>query len=107
MQRTRGDSVGIRQIPARYSAQAHEIEIGIFGYERIERPFDEADSARQGLFSLKQFQEPPDAAVPVRFQDGCHVRMQEGLASTPPGDGQCKSHQISAMKGAENLAAGF
>jgi hypothetical protein len=33
--------------------------------------------------------------------------MQEGLASTPPGDGQCKSHQISAMKGAENLAAGF
>jgi hypothetical protein len=33
--------------------------------------------------------------------------MKEGLASTPAGDGQSKSHEISAMEGAENLPSGL
>ena len=80
------DAVIIGQVAAGDGAQTHEIEMSIFDFEGIERPFDESDAALQGVLALKKFQAAAHAAVAVIGEDGGHVRMEKRLAASaaPP-----------------------
>ena len=63
MQRATGDSIDIRQIPAGYGSQSHEIEVGILCDERIERPLNPVNSPLQGETARDWLQIAPDESL--------------------------------------------
>ena len=90
-------------IPAGDGAEAHEVEVGILGDQRIEGPFDQADPSRKGVFPLKQLQSPADAAIAVPVEHGRHVGVEKRLARAPSGNRQSESNQFAILKCAEDL----
>src|SRR5580704_15844149 len=77
VQRTFGDAVAVRDESLGDGAEADEIKVRVFQFQRIKGPFDQADVALQGILALKKLQAAADALVLVRRQHGGHVRMQE------------------------------
>src|ERR1700726_2558819 len=102
MQRAGRDSVGVRQVAAGYGTELHEIEVGILGDKRIEGPFDQRDAAGKSVLALKELEPATNGAVAESVENGGHVRVQEGLAGAPSGDGHGEAHQFAAAEGAED-----
>lgn len=80
--------------------------MGVFRFERIEGPLDEADIAAKGFFTLREFELAADAAVAMGWKNGGHVGMEirRGIAEADVGFGET-DHGV-AVEGAEDLAAG-
>ena len=83
MQRARGEAIDIRQVPPRNCSEPHKVKVCVFRNERIEGPFDPADSAVEGTLPLEELQASADAAIPIFLQDGRHVGMEKRLPVTP------------------------
>src|ERR1700693_4913348 len=107
MQRTGSDSVGIGQIPAGDGSEAHQIKVSILHDQRVERPLDQANPSRQGIFPLKNLQSPADTAIAILVKYGCHVGVKKWLAPAPPGNRQGESDEFGIVKCAEDLPSCF
>ncbi len=103
MQRAGGDPIRIWHVPAGDGSQAHEVDVGILGDQRIKGPFDQADTTHESVFPLKQLQSPADTAIAVTVEDCRHVRVEERFAGTPSRNRQRKSNQPIAFKSPEDL----
>ena len=55
VQRTGGNSIGVRQVTPCDRPKAHKIKVGILGHQGVEGPFDEADVAAKGVIALEEF----------------------------------------------------
>ena len=106
VQRAFGDAVAVRNVAPGDGAESHEIEMRVFQFQRIERPFDQANVALQRVLALKEFQAAADALVLVFGQHGGHVRVQEWFSAARAGESQCETHHFVAIECAEDLAAG-
>src|SRR5580765_6452514 len=82
------DSVSVGDVSPSDGPEAHEIEIGILGYQRIESPLDEIDASCQCVCSLIELQPATDAGIAVRRQDGGHMGMEERFSCAPAADRQ-------------------
>jgi len=106
MERAGGDAVEVGNVAARDGAESVEIEVGVFGFERVEGPLDEADVAPKGVFALHEFELAADAAIAVRWQDSGHVGVEVRCAVVEADVGFGETDHGVVFKGAEDLAAG-
>ena len=106
VQRAFGDSVAIRDEAAGDGAETHEIEVGVFQFERIEGPFDQANLAFQRVVALEKFQAASDALILVFGQHGGHVGMQKWFGCARADQGEREADHFIAVEGTEDLAAG-
>ena len=53
VERAGGDAVEIGDVAARDGAETIDIEVGVFGFERVESPLDETNAAAKGVLALE------------------------------------------------------
>jgi hypothetical protein len=106
MKRAGGDAIKIRNVPAGYAAEAIEIEMSIFGFERIKSPLDETNVAAESVFPLGEFELAADAAVAISRKNGSHVRVEVRSVIVKADVGLGEADHGVAVEGAEDLAAG-
>jgi hypothetical protein len=107
MERAGGDAVEIRDVFAGDGAETIDVEVGVFGFEGIEGPFDEADVAAKSVFTLKKLEVTTDAAITVGGKDAGHVRVEIGSGAMEADVGLGEADHEVAVEGAEDLAAGM
>ena len=54
VQWARGDAIEVCNVAAADGAEAVDVEVSVFCFERIEGPFDEANAAAESVFALKE-----------------------------------------------------
>jgi hypothetical protein len=106
VERAGGDAVEIGDVTAGDGAEAIEIEVGVFCFEGIEGPFDEADVATEGVFALEEFEEAADAAIAMGREDPGHVGVEVGSGVVEADDCFGEADESVAIESAEDLAAG-
>ena len=62
-------------------AKAFHVEISVFHFERIERPFDQLDAPAERILALLELQQAPDAGVPVFVEHAQHVAVKIALGA--------------------------
>ena len=106
MKRAGGDAVKIRDVAPGNRAEPVDIEVRVFGFERIEGPLDQTNVAAESVLALREFELAADATVSMGGQNGKHVGMEIGGALMQPDESFREADQSIAIEGAENLAAG-
>ena len=106
VQRAFGDAVAIWNVAPGDGAEAHEIEMRVFQFQRIECPFDQADVALQRVLALEEFQASADAEILIFGQHSGHVRMQKRLSAAISSKSEGHADHFAAIERAEYLAAG-
>lgn len=101
-----GVAVLVRDEARNDSAEAFDVEVGVFEFEGIEGPLDEVDAQFESEFALAEFQHAADAGVAIPVDDAHHLTMEEGVAAGfNAGDGDEEGDHAVAIEGAEDLAA--
>src|SRR5215470_2608255 len=98
-------TVDIQIVAANNHAQLNDIEVSVFRFQWIERPFDQTDSALARSVALGELELSADPGIPVIFRDRKHVRMPIGHAIADAGHRVEKTRQSIPFKCAENKAA--
>jgi hypothetical protein len=106
VERAGGDAVEIGDIAAGDGAETIDVEVGVFGFERVEGPLDETKAAAKGVFALRELELTTDAAIAVGRKDGGHVGVEIGGVIVEADEGFGKADHLIAVEGAEDLAAG-
>lgn len=107
MERAGSDAVEIGNVFAGDGAEAIDVEVGVFGFERIEGPFDETDVAAESIFALKKLEVTAHAAIAVRGEDAGHVRVEIGSDAMKADEGFGEANHEVSVESAEYLAAGM
>src|ERR1700751_1085440 len=76
MQGTGCPAIEIRNVTTGNRPKPHQIEVSVPELQRIKRPFDQFYSARNGVLTLREFQQPANASVLVSGHHADHVRMK-------------------------------
>ena len=103
MQRTRSQSIKIRQIFPRNRTKPVQIKMSISNFKRIKRPNDEPNPPPKRIFPLKKFQRTPDAPVAILAEHSRHVRMQKQRAISKSHKRQGVTDQTLPIERAQNL----
>jgi hypothetical protein len=106
VKRARGDAVEIGNVAAADGAEAIDIEMSVFGFKRVEGPFDEANAAAESVFALEELKIAADATIAVGGKNAGHVRVEIGSLAVETDVGLGETHHGVAIEGAENLATG-
>ena len=77
MQWARRNPVAIGNVAADDHAEARDVEVAVFGFERIECPFDEREAAIERVLALEEFEAAANAVIAVAIEYGCEMRMQK------------------------------
>ena len=107
MERAGGDAVKIGNVAAGEGAQTIEVEVGIFGFERIKGPFDETNAASEGVFTLGEFELTADATIAMGREDRGHVGVEVRSVIVKADECFGEADHLAAIEGAEDLAAGM
>jgi len=105
VERAGGDAVEIGDVTAADSAETIQIEVRVFGFKRIEGPFDEADAAAERVFALEKLEETADTAIAMRGEHGGHVGVEVGGEAVEADDRFGEADEMVALESAEHLAA--
>ncbi len=105
MQRARADAIVIHHIAAGNGSQLFQIQIGVPAFQRIKRPFDQPNSAREGIAALGEFQ-PAAEAVPAELrQNPQHVGVEIAARAAQPRHAEAESDQLARrVERADHLA---
>ena len=106
VKRAGGDAVEIGNVAAADGAEAIDIEMSVFGFKRVEGPFDQANAAAESVFALEEFKIAADATVAVGGKNAGHVRVEIGRLAVETDVGLGETDDSVAIEGAENLATG-
>ena len=93
------------QVASRDGTEAADVKVRILGLQRIERPFDQRDASRQGIFPLRQFQSPANPEVAKLRKHRSHVRMEVRPAIANTGIGKNESGHLVPDERAQYLPA--
>src|SRR3974377_1971089 len=100
-----GDAIKVGNVAAADCAEAIDVEMGVFGFERIEGPFDDTNAAVGGVLRLKEFEIGADTAVAVRRKNAGHVRVKVGRLTMDTDIGLGETDHKVTVECAEHLAA--
>lgn len=106
VERAGSDAVEIGEVVAGDGAETVDVEVCVFGFERIEGPLDEANAAEKSVFALKELELTADAAVAMREENGGHMGMEIRGAVVEADVGFGEADHGVTVEGAEDLAAG-
>jgi hypothetical protein len=107
MQVAAGDSVTVGDESPGDRTEADEIEIRVAHFERIESPFNQANSILQRIVALKELQAAADALILIGGEDAGHMGMQKGLSGVIPDQRKGESDEVFSIESAQNLPAGM
>src|SRR2546422_623584 len=92
VEETRRGSILVGDIAPYDRAQLFDIEVGVLELKRIEGPLDDVDAPLQGVFALRQLQQPAHPAIVVLGQDTQHVTVEVTFpARFETGDGKAEA----------------
>src|SRR5258708_37661562 len=98
-------SVVVDAVAPRDRAQPRQIQVRVLDLQRIKGPLQQLDSVRNGVITLRQLQPPSQTVVAIALPHGQHVRMEISMTGAAPGNGESEADQITAIKGANDLAS--
>ncbi len=108
MQWASRDAVLIFRVAAHDGAETLHVEESVLQIERIEGPFNQADTAGERILALEKLEAAADAGIAVFRQHAQHVAVQvRRRTGLDAGDGEAESDQAVAVVSAENVAAHF
>lgn len=107
MQRAGRDSIEIRNVMTGDGAETIDVEVGVFGFERIEGPLNEANVTAESVIALSEFELTADAAVAVRRKNSGHMGVEKNgvVADRDKSLGET-DHEVT-IEGPQDLAAGM
>ena len=101
-----GDAVEIGNVASRDGAETIDIEVRVFGFERVEGPLDETNAAAKGVLALREFELAANTAIAVRGKNGGHVGVEVRGFVVQTDEGFGEADHVRAIESAEDLAAG-
>src|SRR5262249_8707411 len=88
--------------------QPNQVQVRVLDLQRIEGPFDEFETFRDGIFALGQLKPAAQAVIAPAIAHSQHVRMQVSVASASAGNGKNEAYELViplAVESADDLAA--
>jgi len=107
VERAGGDAVETGDVAAADGAETIEIEMGVFGFEGIESPFDKTDAAAESVFALEEFELAADAAIAMGRENASHVGVEIRSVIVDANEGFGEADESVTIEGAEDLTAGL
>jgi hypothetical protein len=98
-------SIEIRNVMTGDGAETIDVEVGVFGFEGIESPFNEANVVAESVFALGKFELTADAAVTVRRKNGGHMGVEEDGVVADRDESFGETDHAVTIEGAQDLAA--